>query len=275
MARPEPVNPPWDPSHPNIHSETLLIEPDMVLANQHMGLGKLAHILQVLAQDAYYDQVETAAEILKRQMAWILSKRDSEIEALPTGGDEMVCRTWFRGARRGLAYREYRLETGRGVLVKAQSEWVLFDFANRKLIMPSSPDFKLIPEFGHRQLKDAIARWRPKGVKEPEDSLELPLRYADFDLNQHVNNARVLELLEELCHRQGIAPDRLKVNYKKEIPLGVDTLHLPIQTLSEQLMAFEVRSEETTHIIGEVSHGEGRIDEGEKEGGVDFYVAQG
>ncbi len=156
-------------------------------------------------------------------VVWFLHRLEMEFLNYPVLGDEIKMSTWHRGFKRYKGFREYLMESSKGVpLVKGTSVWIFYDLEKKRI--SKIPDFiSQQYEICDDKLFDSqIDEWNACGKINPEATIETDLRYSDFDINGHVNNTVYIGLLENLYHRTLNESDEkpiknIKIRYTREI----------------------------------------------------------
>jgi acyl-ACP thioesterase len=180
-----------------------------------LRLEALARYLQDIATDDADD-----AELSERRGVWVLRSSDLEIVTTPVYHESVELATFCSGIGPRWAERRTRLVGDRGGLVDVAALWV---FVDREQGRPLALDDDFHERYGEsaggRRVRGRLlhgappadARWRP-----------WPLRTSDFDVLDHVNNARSLEAVEdELVDRlRGGRLRRARIEYRGTIERG-------------------------------------------------------
>ncbi|MBN1416037.1 MAG: hypothetical protein JW973_13125 [Bacteroidales bacterium] len=124
----------------------------------------------------------------KAGLVWVLSRLEITFSAYPKWGDTITIETWPMGNER-LYYRREFLVTGKGgeKLIAATSFWLLINLQSRRpkvLPMPYEIDEQNTGRYAVQAMTTAIPS------PSPEETVIVPVKYGDLDINQHVNNAR-------------------------------------------------------------------------------------
>ena len=178
-------------------------------------LEALARFLQDVATDDADD-----AELSEARGVWVLRSSDLEIVATPEYHERVELATFCSGTGPRWAERRTQLVGDRGARVEAAGLWV---FVDRESGRPLALDQDFHVRYGEsargrrvrgRLLHEApptTASWRP-----------WPLRTSDFDVLDHVNNARSLEAVEDELVRclPGRLPVRARIEYRGTLERG-------------------------------------------------------
>jgi acyl-ACP thioesterase len=184
-------------------------------ASGQVRLEALARFLQDVATDDADD-----AELSEQRGVWVLRSSDLEIATVPVYHEKVELATFCSGIGPRWAERRTQLLGDRGARVEAVGLWVFIDRAQGRPLA-------LDEDFHSRYGESARGR-RVRGrlVHEPPpDSASWrpwPLRTSDFDVLDHVNNARSLEAVEDELARvlPGCSPLRVRVEYRGTLERG-------------------------------------------------------
>lgn len=163
------------------------------------------------------------AELLEKNVVWVLARNEYRLHRLPKHGDTIICKTHPGLARRTLypRYHSFELEDGT-LLAEAIGGWTLADITTHRManlpevaaLMPDTSD--LPAPFGSF----------PAAVEPLKGETRRALRelhYCDFDVNQHVNNTRCGDWVCDMLGEEALKgrPIRhLVCNYSREILPG-------------------------------------------------------
>lgn len=169
-------------------------------------------------------RVGAGPEVLfPRGMIWLLHRLEIEFFRYPLLGEKVKVSTWTRGIFHHKSLREYCIESLAGTVAKASSVWIFYDFKRKKIIKVPG-EIKELYRFKHEDnFDDELSDWNPGARITPEREIKISLRYADFDINGHVNNTVYLGLIETLFH-QTLANKHirhLKIRFGREIGTSV------------------------------------------------------
>ena len=125
-----------------------------------------------------------------------------------------------RHPRRELVPRLLRFTPGGEPVGEAQSMWVTLDPATHRILRPTS--FPIAEDYVHTargELFDPLPKLSCGSVREHHVH---PVQYSDLDVNNHVNNVRVVELISDALdlQRQPGFVSSLQVNYTAETAFG-------------------------------------------------------
>ena len=177
---------------------------------------------------------------------WAVVRIKYEVLKQPAMHEDVAVRTWPHSPSRFSFKRDYSMKNMKGELcVKATSEWVLMDFAERKLAMVADHyagpnDFSDDRCFTERVRK--VADVELEGV----EPYEVVPRLSDVDVNGHVNNARYAAyVFDALDLPQDKAIRSFQIDFRHEVIAG------------EPLLLYCVGAEDgSTTVLGKNEAGE-------------------
>lgn len=216
----------------------------------------LARIFKLL-QDAaitHANQFGTGTNaVATRGESWVLNRMAVRIAQYPRAGDALTVVTWSTGIKGFKGYRDFRVYAPENRLViSASSLWLYISLATKSIVrvprdvaatFPVGSEPAAFPDLEARDFDEL-----------PVDATVVPmtLRYSDFDVNEHVNNAAYLELAQSAFAQCGAAlhPSALRLKYAKAIPLDRDRVNVTIAP-SEQLSRFTIGADGQVFAVGE------------------------
>lgn len=172
----------------------------------------LARYFQDISSD------DTADVGLANDTAWVVRRTTIEVRRSPCFRERVSLTTFCSGIGRRWAERRVALTGEEGASVDAVSLWVHLDGrTGRPVVLPD--------EF--HEAYDLAARGRTVSARLQHDAtvpdrgrrLPWPLRFADFDLLGHVNNAATWAMVEEVlaAHEDLRPPFRAELEYRAAI----------------------------------------------------------
>lgn len=170
-------------------------------------------------------------QLYPRNLTWILTHLNLEIDYLPTHEEQLEFETWIETNAHMLSVRDFKIyriiEGGEKELIgRAKSVWAVLDLTSRAIVnvfddamfegaidgevldMDRAP--KLLP-------MDRLKATMPDAVY---GEAEQQVRYSDMDYNGHCNSCKYLEMMINAAIPVLQVPLRLDINYQKEIGLG-------------------------------------------------------
>ncbi len=174
-------------------------------------------------------------ELKKNHMVWFLSSWQICIGEYPVVADRINVSTWPYGFQRMMGERNHTISTPEGkILAWGNSNWVLMDTQKQRPI-PVPGDlidrYTLEEPFPMEYMSRKIAV--PKEGKQ-EAPVEITRAY--LDSNNHVNNARYVQIAEEYLP-EGFTIQQLRAEYKRQALLGDHIYPLVARTEEEWVIS--------------------------------------
>ncbi len=157
--------------------------------------------------------------IHETHVAWVVTHYLVDIIRMPRNGEMLEYATWPAAHDALRAVRDFEIRGANGELyVRATSQWVLFDLANRRIVRiddwitenPWPTDMGRAYDRKFEKFSDFDA----------EKTHVFKCRFDDIDENQHINNAVYAVWATESTgyeYRDAHILKRLELNYKHEI----------------------------------------------------------
>lgn len=241
-----PLRPPWDdaavraeyvdlPAVGRVFRASRRVHLGDVDASGRVRLEALARFLQDVATDDADD-----ADLSEARGVWVLRSSDLEIIATPKYHETVELATFCSGTGPRWAERRTRLLGDDGALVEAAGLWV---FVDREHGRPLALDDDFHSRYGEsaagRRVRGRLLHESPPARTEWRP---WPLRDGDFDVLDHVNNARSLEAVEDELVRRlpGRTPVRARVEYRGTVERGDAVLVASAPTGDGELDALAV-----------------------------------
>ncbi len=169
-------------------------------------------------QDLSADDTDDAA--LPEAEAWVVRKTVIEVQQFPRYLEALELATWCSGTGSHWAERRISMVGEAGGRVDAATTWVHIDLdSGRPKRVPDGFEALYGEASGGRRVKARL--------EHPECPPEAPrrpwaLRFTDFDVLSHVNNAAYWEVVEEAmaARRELRAPLRAEVEHHRAIERG-------------------------------------------------------
>jgi len=138
---------------------------------------------------------------LSAGFTWVLARQRLEIARAARFGETVEVETWPNGTERLAAHREFVVRSGGEVIAKATSVWFLLELKSRR---PVDPGAALDSAFPRERGPDALELPGAKvpALEAPEVERPFAVRFADIDLNWHVNNVSYVQWLLEAVPKE-------------------------------------------------------------------------
>ncbi|AQK82398.1 myristoyl-acyl carrier protein thioesterase isoform X1 [Zea mays] len=219
----------WKPRRPDMLTDTfgfgriihdgLMFKQNFSIRSYEIGADRTASIETMMnhLQETALNHVKTAGllgdgfgstpEMSKRNLFWVVSQMQAIVERYPCWGDTVEVNTWVSANGKNGMRRDWHIRdsmTGHTIL-KATSKWVMMNKLTRKLArIPDEVRTEIEPYFvGRSAIVDEDNRKLPKLPEGQSTSAAkyvrtgLTPRWADLDINQHVNNVKYIAWILE------------------------------------------------------------------------------
>ena len=168
-------------------------------------------------QDVSNDDTRDAA--FENDMAWVVRRTAIEVRNGARFGEEITLTTFASGAGRSWAERRVAVTGSQGAAIEAASLWVHLTDDGRPKSLPDE-FFAIYGEaLGDRKVSARLMHGEPR----PDAQVHpWPLRFTDFDVLEHMNNAAYWSAVEEeLSRRRDLRPPMLaEVEFRVAIEPG-------------------------------------------------------
>lgn len=186
--------------------------------NEHMTLDAVLKYFQDCAVFQSEDLGCGIEALKKGHMVWFLSSWQICIGEYPKVADRINVSTWPYGFQRMMGERNHTISTPEGkALAWGNSNWVLMDTEKQRPI-PVPEELK-----NRYTLEDPFPmEYAPRKIAVPKDGKQqapVEITRAHLDSNNHVNNARYVQIAEEYLP-EGFHIQQLRVEYKRQALMG-------------------------------------------------------
>jgi medium-chain acyl-[acyl-carrier-protein] hydrolase len=160
--------------------------------------------------------------LMAKGLTWVLVRQRIEADAPIALGDVLDVETWPAGIDRLAAHRDFRVRRGGDVVARGTTHWFVLDLQTRK---PVRPDAVLDPRFPRERTPPVleVPGGRLAALPTWDFQKRFHIRYADIDVNGHVNNGSYVAWALEAIPRdvwQGSRLASLDVTYLAECHYG-------------------------------------------------------
>uniref|UniRef100_O04794 Acyl-[acyl-carrier-protein] hydrolase n=1 Tax=Garcinia mangostana TaxID=58228 RepID=O04794_GARMA len=210
----------WKPRRPDMLIDTfglgrivqdgLVFRQNFSIRSYEIGADRTASIETVMnhLQETALNHVKTAGllgdgfgstpEMSKRNLIWVVTKMQVEVDRYPTWGDVVQVDTWVSASGKNGMRRDWLLRDGNTgeTLTRASSVWVMMNKLTRRL--------SKIPEEVREEIgsyfvnSDPVVEEDGRKVTKLDDNTAdfvrkgLTPKWNDLDINQHVNNVKYI-----------------------------------------------------------------------------------
>ena len=145
---------------------------------------------------------------------WMLARMWYRLERPLRWSEQVTIRTWHRGAKTALMYRDFDIFVGDKWVGEAVSGWVLADMDSRKLLRLGSVAVLEGTDGGQLCKSRNLSKVRMPAEMQVADRRKM--RYSDTDINDHVNNTRYADFACDVLEMERCPEDR----FLAEMQLG-------------------------------------------------------
>lgn len=179
----------WFQNYSTLHSEALNITRDYLVSNYHA--------------------------------CWILVRVWFRFERPVYSGEQITVKTWCRGAGGVIVYRDFDFFCGDEKVGEGTEAWIIADLESRSMLRPAS-----VENLAAYVAPDCIKSKQLKLIRMPKVRRPVynrTVRYADLDVNGHMNNIRYADVIMDAFlpeQLRGKFVQELQLNYSQECKFG-------------------------------------------------------
>lgn len=157
-----------------------------------------------------------------RGLAWVLANWLVEVDRLPAFSEGVTVSTWCYEMTRAHALRNFQIEAGGEPVVRANSQWFVYDVARGRATRVPEDQRRYLTGEAPLDMPGPERRLRPEGPATEAPRLRVARRH--LDTNRHVNNARYVAYALDALEAVGVAapepPLTLQAQYRSMAFLG-------------------------------------------------------
>lgn len=200
-----------------MHKETVYIGSNDINANLELRMSSLFRIIQDVIMFDTNEKGIGSKELMKDDILWVITRVDTVITRLPRYEETLTAYTYAGKYMQMFYPRYFRLVDKDGnVVVNMSSIWAIIDKNTRKPILKCPFIDKLVEE----HLPDELPLPNKVTIQDTFPIETRKIHYSDVDLNNHLNNTRYIELIDDIRDSKFHSEHptkRLTLNYIKEI----------------------------------------------------------
>lgn len=158
----------------------------------------------------------------KYNCLWMVTRNWAELDAPLRWNDEIVIKTWHRGASGASSYRDFDLYRDGRPIGQGTSVWVMVEADSRKLFR-----MKQLAEFQGTDGGELNKAVRLRGIRLPEQfdcRTRRDMHYSDTDINGHINNMHYADFACDSLHLEEAGRGKFvrsfQVDYLSECQAG-------------------------------------------------------
>ncbi len=165
-------------------------------ANGLVTIAALFRILQETASEHHIYVNNDLRELYRQGYGWVLASARIEIIKHPHAGTDLTIDTWISEIVKFRAQREYIVkDNDDNILAKAQKKWIYFDIKTRRIARVSDEIKAKWPVVAQKVIEQDFSK--PLTEIEPDREDIVCVRRSDMDMNNHVNNIKFIEWIDE------------------------------------------------------------------------------
>lgn len=162
-------------------------------------------------------------DLLRMELAWILSRKKVYFFDFPRMGEKVSVETWPKGIQQKLFFmREHRLTGSDGrVIALSTSAYTLVSTRARRMLPPSALPKPIFDNDGLSAVDEPLLKIAQ--AEALSECFTLTAGYSNIDIMQHVNNCRYIEWISDcfsMEEHQARRPKSLQINFLNEIKPG-------------------------------------------------------
>jgi len=173
--------------------ELFRLIPDYTAMNYYMKTSSILSVMQNAATDDAERRGAGDKNTRDKGFVWMIVRMHIEVIRLPKYKESLQIRTWPSEGKHGMYPRYYEICDSNGnPIISASGIWVLVDIEKRTLLDDVVIDLK--------GLHTGREIGNPRRIRMPELTQKTSLKagYTYADINGHINNARYLDLVEDI-----------------------------------------------------------------------------
>tara|TARA_R110002126_G_scaffold90172_2_gene215265 strand:- start:403 stop:1146 length:744 start_codon:yes stop_codon:yes gene_type:complete len=179
-----------------IYSEDFKIRASEVDTSGNITYSAICSLFQEVAGNHALLLNFDITDLHKKGLTWVLHRMDIKIEHFPTWRDDITIETWPAAGDALRAYRNYRILDFEGnILGVCLSYWMIINMKTRRPTRMA--DDILNTRLSDRKHVLPVTSNKIPKVVEASSQKNILVRRSDLDMNQHVNNARYIEWMQE------------------------------------------------------------------------------
>ena len=164
---------------------------------------------------------ESGADLLKQNLAWILSFWQVCIDEMPNLSEDIVISTWPYKTQGLFGQRNFCVDNAKGErIVKANSIWVLIDPRTGRPVRITDEVASHYPDEPKLEMDYCDRKIAIPEEYEEKEAIKVPKYF--IDTNHHVNNTKYIMVAEEYLP-EDFKVKEIRVEYKNAAVLG-DTI---------------------------------------------------
>lgn len=183
-------------------------------------------IYRFLQEAAEYNAVDLGFDtesMLKRSLTWLLVRLQLRVGSVPTQRTTVRAESWPSGVQSRFALRDFRLwwDGATEPFAVASSAWMLLDMQRKRPVVVEGHVGRAHLKRTEHMVLEPFPSINPSG--HPDFTMDLKVRRADLDINDHVNNTHYAEWIAEAVPEsvwRSSSITALDIEYKRAVQFG-------------------------------------------------------
>lgn len=159
-------------------------------------------------------------DLPKTGKTWVVVDWKLRVLRRPRYGEDIMVRTWGRNTKGLVSFRDFEMRSDNELCAVATSKWMLIDLATRKPVEITDDIKNLYGE--HKEFEVFIDEEFEKvaPLESYDKEIKINIRKSDLDFNNHVNNIKYFDYINELSENK--VYNDVRIAYLKEIKENED-----------------------------------------------------
>lgn len=200
-----------------MYTEKIKIGSGLVDSEQNLKLSCFFQIMQEVAMNAVKSIGIDEDKTLNKGILWVITRVRLEINRMPKYNEEVTFST-YAGRAMSIIYPRHMFVNDKNGnrLMTFSSCWTLIDSKTRQIYVNK--------ELSSINIEESYPDELPLPSKIEEDNqlfiYERKINYSDVDINNHLNNARYIEIIQDLHNSSFYKEHKIQsitLNYNREI----------------------------------------------------------
>ena len=216
---------------------------------------KLSYIFQMLQEVSYYQSEEMGfgkKDTIDKNLHWVITRFDVEIIRMPKYGDTITVVTYPGEYNALFYYRHYYIKDNKhNIILKAVSLWAVIDNATHMIKKDAFNGLKIpvVHKEGELPLPGKINDRSASTLTHKST-----IKYSDIDLNNHLNNTRYIELIQDALPLEFFKENTLtfiSINYLAELKVNDE---VSVYTSNSNPITILGKKEDKEHFVASLSY---------------------
>ena len=230
-----------------IHTERFTIRASEVDLSGKLSLPAICEYFQEVAGNNARDLNFDITDLHQDNMTWVLHRMDINLKKMPDWRETITVETWPAAGDSLRAYRNYRLLDAEGnEFGNCLSYWMMINLETRRPVR--IPQKVLDTRLTERPHVTEVKNTRLSPPAQDDSMTKIKVRRADLDMNNHVNNVRLIEwMLEGMPENEIRTISNFDIVFMHESHAG-DIITSVMENVGETTRKFSLTNQDGTTI---------------------------